>query len=301
MSVAEQIGPSARKGRGLGRATLELRECILDILDDGDEETSWTVRQLYYAVTVAGGVQKTEAGYRQVQRQVLEMRRAGLIDYDLIADNTRWVRRAPVYDTLEDWVDESLRKLHIDLWRDAEQRVEVWIEKDALAGVLVGVTSKWHVPLYVTRGYASETFAYEAAENALDDGRDFRILYLGDFDASGVQMARDLESRLRGFLADDARMLTFERIAVTPKQIDDWNLPSRPNKATDTRHAAFEREFPGYEATELDAIRPDRLRELVEMEIIGMLDPEQIGRIRQEEADARTLAVAITQQMRGQA
>jgi len=299
MSAAGQIGASPKKTRGPARATLELRDCILDILADGDDETSWTVRQLYYAVTVVGGVPKTEGGYRRVQRQVLEMRRAGLIDYRVIADNTRWVRRAPVYDTLADWVDESLRKLRIDLWRDADERVECWIEKDALAGVLVSVTARWHVPLYVTRGYASETFAYEAASNAVNDGRRFRIIYLGDFDSSGVQMARDLERRLRGFLADDEPLLTFDRIAVTPKQIDDWSLPSRPNKTTDTRHAAFAREFPGYEATELDAIRPERLRELVEGEILSMIEPEQVRSIRREEADARILAETITRRMRG--
>lgn len=297
MIGVEQIGTSAKK-RGLGRTTIALRECVLDVINTGDE-SAWTVRQLFYAATVAGGVEKTEAGYRQVQRQVLEMRREGLIDYNKIADNTRWVRREVTYDTLEDWVDESLRKLCIDLWRDSDARVEVWLEKDALAGVLVDVTSRWHVPLYVTRGYASETFAYEAATNALFDERPFRVLYLGDFDASGVHMARDLQSRLCGFLGNHADLLTFDRIAVTPAQIDAWKLPSRPNKTTDTRHLAFEREFPGYEATELDAIRPDRLRELVEMEIVNMIDPAQYRRIRQEEADARSLAIRITSQMRG--
>lgn len=298
MIGATQIGASTKKVRGLGRATVALRDCILDVINGGDD-AAWTVRQLFYAATVAGGVEKTEAGYRQVQRQVLEMRREGLIHYSRVADNTRWVRRESTYDTLEDWVDESLRTLHIDLWRDAETRCEVWIEKDALAGVLVDVTSKWHVPLYVTRGYASETFAYEAASNALSDGRRFRILYLSDFDASGVHMARDLQTRLTGFLGENAYMMTFDRIAVTPAQIDEWDLPSRPNKTTDTRHAAFEREYPDYEATELDAIRPDRLRELVETEVINMIEPEQYHRIRAEESQARALAVSITNQMRG--
>lgn len=286
-----------RRVRGLGRSTLALRDAITRLMTEGDS-APWTVRQLFYAVTVAGGIEKTEAGYRQVQRQALLMRREGLIHYSKIADNTRWVRRVETFNGLDDWVDESLRTLRIDLWRESEHRCEVWIEKDALAGVLMPTTIRWHVPMYVTRGYASETFAYEAAQNALNDGRLVRVLYLGDFDASGIHMARDLETRLRGFLGASANLLIFDRIAVTTAQIDAWGLPSRPNKATDTRHAHFEREFPGYEATELDAIRPGRLRELVETAITRLIDAEQIARIRREEREARALAGQITAQFR---
>jgi hypothetical protein len=293
------IGASTRKGRGLGKDTIRLRECILDVIASGDGG-SWTVRQIFYATSVAGGVEKSEAGYRQVQRQVLAMRREGLINYSTVADNTRWVRQVDTYSSLEDWVDESLRALRLDLWRDAEQRIEVWLEKDALAGVVSEITNKWRVPLYVTRGYASESFAFEAAENANADARPFRIVYLGDFDASGVHMARDLEQRLRGFL-DDADRLTFDRIAVTPQQIVDLGLPSRPNKETDTRYAAFAAEFPGLDATELDAIRPDTLRELVENEITNAIDDDLLGRILQEEREARELAKQITAQFRGRA
>ena len=295
----EHSRASTKKGRGIGRTTQDLRDCLLGVIDSGDGG-SWTVRQLFYAASVAGGVDKTEAGYRQVQRQVLAMRREDLIDYSIVADNTRWVRQITTYSSLEDWVDESLRALKIDYWRDAEVRVEVWLEKDALAGVVSDITNKWRVPLFVTRGYASESFAYEAANNANEDGRPFRIIYLGDFDASGVHMARDLESRLRGFL-DDEDLLLFDRVAVTPAQVKEWNLPSRPNKETDTRHAAFAAEFPGLEATELDAIRPDMLRNLVESEIKQSINDAALGRIQVEEKEAQELAKQITAKFRGAA
>ncbi|MBA3477576.1 MAG: hypothetical protein H0T52_04115, partial [Lautropia sp.] len=162
------------------------------------------------------------------------MRREHLIDYASIADNTRWVREVETFKDLGDWVSESLRSLRIDYWKDSDERVEVWLEKDALAGVVSRITNKWRVPLFVTRGYASESFTFEAAGNALADGRSFRIVYLGDFDASGVHMTEDLESRLCGFLGDDDHLLDFRRIAVTPLQIVEWNLPSRPHKPSDT-------------------------------------------------------------------
>ena len=100
---------------------------------------------------------------------------------------------------------------------------------------------------------------------------------------------------------DDEDLLTFERIAVTPELIDQLKLPSRPNKITDTRHETFIREFPGYEATELDAIRPGTLREMVQNCILSLVDPDAVDRIKHEEQQARELASQIQRSVRGRA
>lgn len=282
----EHSGTSTKKGRGLGKATITLRETITEII--ASDEGPWTVRQLFYACTVRDAVEKSEAGYRRVQNQVLLMRREKLIDYDDIADNTRWMRKPTTYDSLDAWVERSISTLRLDLWRDNDSRVEIWLEKDALAGVIFDVTAKWHVPLMVTRGYSSESFAYSAAQAINDDHRTTHIYYLGDFDPSGVNAAEDLEGRLRGFL-DDEDKLVFERIAVTPEQIENWRLPSRPTKTTDTRYQDFKKRYAGMESTELDAIEPSRLRELVEQAIVQHVDTDQVEAIQSEQKEAREL------------
>src|SRR5262249_14445233 len=144
-----------------------------------------------------------------------------------------------------------------NLWADADSYVETWLEKDALAGVIYPVTSMFDVPLMVARGYASLSFLYNAAEyiNALDVPA--HIYHLGDFDPSGVNAGEKIEETLRE-LAPDAEIY-FERIAVTEQQIDDWNLPTRPTKKSDTRSKGF-----GDISVELDAIEPNRLRNLVQ-------------------------------------
>ncbi len=278
--------PSPKKVRGLSKATIELRDTIIDILTT--DAGPWTVRQVFYACSVRDAVEKTEGGYRQVQRQVLLMRREELIDYSTIADNTRWMRKPTTFNSLDAWVERSISTLRLDLWRDNDVRVEVWLEKDALAGVLYDVTAKWHVPLMVTRGYSSESFAYGAADNINDDERTTHIYYLGDFDPSGVNAAEDLEGRLRGFL-DDEDQLVFERLAVTPEQIEEWKLPARPTKTTDTRYRDFTRRFGNVESTELDAIKPANLRELVENAILQHVDVDQLEHIVQEQKEARAL------------
>ncbi len=302
MSAAEYFEASPKKGRGLGKATVDLRDAILVLLDE--DEGPWTVRQIYYQMSVRNAVEKDDAGYNRVQRQVLAMRREGLIRYGCIADNTRWMRKPATFASLDDWVEHSTSALRIDLWRDSPAAVEVWCEKDALAGVLYDVTARWHVPLMIARGYSSETFAYEAAEVIANRDKPTRIYYLGDFDPSGKHAAFDLEGRLREFVAELRKgratqrfppefrsdyLLRFVSLAVTPGQIKAWSLPTRPTKRTDARFRWFVDQYGDVESCELDAIPPAALREMVTNAILGNLDSDAVARISAEEKSAREL------------
>ncbi len=304
---AAQIQASPRKPRGLGRSTVDLRDAILRVLQE--DEGPWTVRQIFYRVEVLGACDKTDAGYGRVQRQVLAMRRAGLIAYHTIADNTRWMRKPRTFDSLTDWVDYSTDALLIDLWRDSERRVEVWCEKDALAGVLVDVTSVWHVPLMVTRGYSSETFAYNAAEEIAERSRPTTIYYVGDFDPSGKHAAHDIETRLRGFIVDllpqrpriAKELLNFVELAVTPEQVGAMDLPTRPTKKNDARYPWFASRFGDVESCELDAIPPGTLRKIVDSAIRSNVDADALDRIETEQAAARELVERTLAPLRARA
>lgn len=161
--MTEQIGPRSKMPRGLSQETRNLRRAIRYAFELQDKPV--TVRQLYYRLTVIGACAKTESGYKRVQRQLVEMRRQGLVPYDWIADNTRWMRKPHTYDGLGDFLAHAKQFYRQDLWARAKVYTEVWCEKDALAGVINPITSGYDVPLMVARGYASESFAYEAAEN----------------------------------------------------------------------------------------------------------------------------------------
>ena len=52
-----------------------------------------TVRQVFYQATVHNIVEKSEAGYAIVQTDLVQMRRAGSLPYDWLADSTRWMRK----------------------------------------------------------------------------------------------------------------------------------------------------------------------------------------------------------------
>jgi len=290
-----QIGTTTKKPRGLAKATHALREAILETFEDTGKPV--TVRQMFYLLTVGGAVEKEESGYRKAQRQLLALRRAGLVPYNWIADNTRWMRKPTTYAGLGDFFDRAAAYYRQDLWVRSDVYVEVWCEKDALAGVLMMVTREYDVPLMVARGYSSETFAYNAAEAMRETGKPCFVYYVGDFDPSGWQMARSLEQKLAEF----GTPVVFERLAVNPEQIQVWDLPTRPSKVSDTRCKAFFAEFgDGTESVELDAIHPDLLRGLVrdaieQHAIEQHVDHAHLEALRREEGAARETLQELAQ------
>jgi hypothetical protein len=241
-----------------------------------------TIRQLFYRLTVEGVVAKTEAEYKTVVRLTGEMRRAGVLPFEWIADSTRWMRKPTTFDSLGTALRITAQTYRRSLWAESTDYVEVWIEKEALAGVVVDVTHEFDVPLMVTRGYPSISFVQSSAEAMV--GRAVRnqatfVYYLGDHDPSGVDISRKLGEDLDDFTDG---LVEFERIAVTVGQIERWQLPSRPTKKTDTRAKSFDGD-----SVELDAIPAPELRELVRDVIGRHVDQHQLEVLRTAEAEER--------------
>ena len=233
--TAELYRASPIKRTRATKAAVEARrETLLDIIAVG---RPMTVRQVFYQATVHGLVEKAESGYGKVQTDLTVMRRAGELPYDWLADNTRWQRKPRTFSSVEEALRDTAAFYRKSLWTDADCYVEIWLEKDALSGVIYPVTSMYDVPLMVARGYASLSFLYSAAEYINDLDVPTYIYQFGDFDPSGVNAGEKIEETLRE-LAPGADIV-FERIAVTEAQIADWDLPTRPTKASDTRAKAF--------------------------------------------------------------
>ena len=252
-----------------------------------------TVRQVFYQSTVRGIVEKTEAGYRKVQRALVTLREGGDVEWNWIADNTRWMRKPRTYGSPEDAMRTLAASYRKALWKDIDARVEVWIEKDALAGVIVEVTSMFDVPLMVARGYASLSFLHSSATDIEEDAKPAFVYHLGDYDPSGQDAAANIERRLREF-APNADII-FRQIAVLPSQITRWNLPTRPTKGSDPRAATF-----AEKSVELDAITPQRLRALVRTAIERHMPKRQYEILMSAEVSEREGLVALARAKAGQ-
>jgi hypothetical protein len=246
-----------------------------------------SVRQVFYQATVHGLIEKSEDGYTKVQRALVDLRRSGALGYDAITDSTRWQRKQRSYNSPADALRQTARLYRKDLWADADSYVEIWIEKDALAGVIYDVTTDYDVPLMSARGFASLSFLYGAAEYISELEVPAYIYHLGDFDPSGVAAAAKIKQTL-GEMAPDAE-IHFERLAVLPEQIDMWRLPGRPTKASDSRAKNF-----GYaESVELDAMSPDILRRLVKVVIEQHLPADRLRLLRVAEESEREILRAF--------
>lgn len=243
------------------------------------EDHPVSLRGVFYRVVSAGAVEKTEKGYSVVQRQLLKLRRAGRVPYRHVIDGTRWVLQPNTWEDPEaalDALSSSYRKM---LWLDQDVAVQIYSEKDAITATVRQVCSRWDVPLGIVRGYASETFAYDVAMSLPDD-KPTVIYQLGDHDPSGVNGWEVFQDRIMGFRPDVDVM--FERLAVTPEQIENFELPTRPTKSSDPRSGSFEGE-----SVEVDAIRAPVLRTIVEDAITQWLDQDALALTRAVEREER--------------
>ena len=182
---AYEPGPIKRR-RSTASQIVELKANLHSIVSI---QRPMTVRQCFYRATVAGLVEKTEAGYKQVQRILAGMRRAGEMPYSWLTDSSRSVYRRDSFDGPEEAAAATARFYRKALWTNANCRVEVWLEKDALSGVLLPVTDGYDVGLYVTRGFSSLSFLHAAAEQIAGLDVPAFIYHLGDRDPSGVKPA----------------------------------------------------------------------------------------------------------------
>ncbi len=171
-----------------------------------------------------------------------------------------------------------------DLWSRELVRVEVWIEKDAMSGVLTPVIEEFGIDLYVTRGFASLTYLENAAEAIRQDERPTYVYVLSDFDPSGLSIAERVEAELIERAAPVE--VIVERLAVTPQQIKTYRLPTRPMKHTDSRARRF-RDAHGERNVELDAFEPNDLREIVSQALERHMNSARLAALRTVEDEER--------------
>jgi hypothetical protein len=254
--------------RRLNSAELEELDSVL--IRSARVEQPISVRGLFYRATSHAPhlIDKSESGYNKIQRRVLYLRRDGRIPYEWIPDGTRYRLQPTTFDSVEQALDATAASYRRNMWIDSPDLVEIWAEKDAIRGVLLPVTHEWDVPLLVARGYASESFIHATAQEINNSGKRRAFIYqMGDHDPSGVGAWEDVQKKMLGFV-DDGIELVFERLSVTPEQIVELGLPTRPTKKSDSRAKNF-----AGESVEVDAVETLVLRRLLGDAISRHVDP----------------------------
>lgn len=224
-----------------------------------------TLRQLYYQFVARDLIANEHREYKKLGSIVNDGRLAGLIDWDRLVDRTRNVKSNSHWDEPRLIVEACAQQYQVDKWQTQDYRVEVWIEKDALIGVIEGVCKREDVAYFSCRGYTSQSEMWEAAQRLLAHARRGQhpvIIHLGDHDPSGIDMTRDITDRMELFGVD----IMVERIALNMDQVEEHSPPPNPAKITDSRAAQYIRRFGG-ESWELDALEPATLENLIASKI----------------------------------
>lgn len=287
-----------KRGRRTKAEIQELRDALLEIVE---ENQPVTVRGVFYLATSASLVPKDDAkGYRPVQRELLKMRREGIIPWGYITDGSRAVYGLRRYRSLDSYARQVARNYRRDYWGESPEYVEMWLEKEALRGVISPIViDEFGLDLYVTKGQPSATYLYEAAEDITMDDRPTYIYVLSDFDPGGFRIFDRIKQELTDFVGD-AAALHIPRLALTPYQVQLYDLPTKPGKERDPQAATFERRFGGG-CVELDAIPPNTLRSLVREKLESHMDPEYIRQLKFAEHEERRGLREIQDLIRGAA
>lgn len=244
-----------------------------------------TLRQLYYQFVARGLLANNQKSYDRLGVIVNDARLAGMIDWNHIVDRTRNLMGITHWDSPAQIIQATAYGFHLDKWEDQEKRVEVWVEKEALAGVVQRAAGAWDCDWFSCRGYVSQSEMWRAGQRLgryVDNGQDVLILHLGDHDPSGIDMSRDIEDRLWTFMGRRARNLEVRRIALNMDQVEEHNPPPNPTKLSDARATGYIDRY-GMESWELDALDPAVLDALIQEHITGEVDSDLMDARRAEE------------------
>lgn len=230
-----------------------------------------TLRQLYYQFVARGWIENKQKNYNRIKNIVSDARLAGLISWDAIVDRTRNLRGNTHWQTPTQVLKAARNSFYMNRWRGQERRVEVWIEKDALVGVIEKPCADLDVSFFSCRGYSSQSETWAAGQRMLryeQRGLWPVIIHLGDHDPSGVDMTRDIEDRLEMF---GCRKTEVRRVALNMPQVEELKPPPNPTKFTDSRAHGYVTRF-GEESWELDALTPDYINKLIRHHVEGLRD-----------------------------
>jgi len=264
-----------------------IRDVITEVIA---EDPPMTVRQVFYQLVSRGVIEKSEQQYQgTVIRLMTDMRLSGDLPYHWVVDESRRVRITQTFDNVTDAIEHTAKFYRRSALAASDDYLEIWCEKDALAGSLWHVTSDYDIPLMVSRGMPSLTFLHGTAlalQAADEQGKESYIYQFGDHDPSGVLIPKAIERRLVEMCEElGCHPPYVNRVALTEDHIREFNLPTRPTKRAGNSHAI---DFEG-DSVELDALPPRVLRELVREVIERHISPEQTLALREAEESERDL------------
>ena len=285
-------GASTKTG-ARGAKTAEKARLKRALMDIAEVEQPLSVRNAFYRMLSLGHLPKTEQAYRRVLRLKRDLCYEHPRMWSWFNDGSRSYFRNTGFSGLDDtdFHDEVSRLYRRDLWRHTDLLIQVWCESRSIAPALAPVAREMGVDLYPSGGMTSDSYLYSAARTISLAGRDrVLVLYVGDLDPTGLDIDRNITSKLEYFLGLNAESwgentlnLEFVRLAVTLEQVRDMDLPTKPVKGSQTRN-----KHGLSKTTEAEAIPAPALREILTGAVEGFVPDGSLAVLRAAEESERS-------------
>jgi len=266
-----------------GKDVRAVVDAAKEVLDEYHAQLPLTLRQIFYRLVARGIINKDENSYKRLGDYMVKARRAHMIDMDVIRDDGFSMSYINTFEDGDDVIGYYRRianRLNVDRQRGQQTRLMIWCEAQGMKPMLERVANYYGVVVASSGGFDSLTTKHDIARDLSDQG-DVIVLHLGDHDPSGVHMFSSLDEDINEFIDYYGGTVEFIRLAVTPEQIDDYQLPTAPPKKTDRRS------FEGNETVQCEAIPPDVLLDIVRDAIEGWFDMDLFEEVLEEEKVVR--------------
>lgn len=267
--------------------TVALLDNVRAVLDEYRAYLPLTLRQLFYRLVGAHNYPKTEAAYERLTEKINRARRAGLIDWNAIRDDRPTIEEPFAYRDVSEFlrsVDWSVNPYRYRRHPREGQACDLWIacEASGMVPMIARAVTRSGVTVVSSGGFDSTTLKRRLAQQSVD--RAITVLHVGDHDPSGVHLFTSFAEDVAAFAEVDGGSVAFERVAVTPAQIERFDLETSPAKVTDRRS------FDG-ETVQAEALPPDLLIDLIREAIDRHTDAEIVEQlVEAEQADREHLA-----------
>ena len=271
--------------------TLALVAQVNAILRSYREFLPLTARQIFYYLVGQYHYPKTEQSYAALCEKLNRARRAGMIDWFAIRDDGTaseaaggWSSEGSFYASVRSWAESF--ELHK---RNGQAtHAELWVEASGMVGQAARVARDFGINVYSAGGFNSVTDKFMTAQRLYRARKPVTILHVGDYDPSGLSILDALAADITAFMdgLGSYHEPEFKRIAVTPEQIEEFGLPSAPQKATDNRGEHMD------ETVQAEAMQPQDLADAIREACEGVTDMFQLQVVYEESAEIRERLVA---------
>jgi hypothetical protein len=265
------------------KATLLLLDQIRAVLAEYAAHLPLTIRQIFYRLVGAYGFDKTELAYKRLGEHLNRARRARLIDFDHIRDDSADIRTSTGWNSTADlvlqWAHDA-DDFRLDRQDGQPGRLLFVVEAAGMRPQIQAAVGDFSIPVIASGGFDSLTAKHALAQALGNNDGPTEVLHIGDLDTSGTHVFLSQAEDVQALMADLGLPGTadFTRLAVLPEHIKALDLPTAPPKPTDRRA------FAGDVTVQAEAIPPDVMADIVTQAVTQRIDQRVLKRVLAREA-----------------